>query len=200
MIEAIIREKLNRPISAAGDVVGFDDAQAEAALNALWPSLSKAIKESLKSPRDLNALTSLVKRGKDYARYVEEPEALSQPEAIIDGEAVLQILLGSDSKQNAVAQKAVKSAKLDFTSLDNFMSLMASAILGAIAIQMRETDFTAILAKSALGMVGLGGLSGMVDKHRAKDKRKKKLDQSLGGLGSGGIGSSASDESEKSAS
>jgi hypothetical protein len=136
---------------AKGLNLGEDDARK--GMSALAPALARGMSRNTKQEGGLEALLGALAGG-NHQQYVDEPQRLSQPESIADGNAILGHLLGSKDVSRNVAGHAAQETGMDASILKKMLPMVAAAAMGSMS---KKTESAA----PAGGLSGLlGGLMG----------------------------------------
>lgn len=151
-----------------GSQLGLNDDQTSAALKALLPALSAGLKANTEKPGGLESLLGALQNG-DHGKYLDQPEQLSRPETVQDGNAILGHLLGSKDVSRQVASAASQRTGIGDEILKQALPLVASMVMGSLSKQTRDPDVSGQLSSmlggqssSQQGGGGLGGLLGAV--------------------------------------
>lgn len=147
---------------------GLDEAQAQSAIGALLPALSSGLKRNASQPGGLGALMDALQNG-THDQYLDQPEKLSEPSTIEDGNAILGHLLGSKEVSRAAATRASEKTGLPDGLLKQLLPVVATMAMGALSKQSKDSSIGNILAGALSGNApqggkglggGLGGLLG----------------------------------------
>lgn len=133
-----------------GQQLGLSNDQTTAALKALLPALSAGLKANTSKPGGVEALLGALQNGQ-HAQYLEQPETLSQPETIQDGNAILGHLLGSKDVSRSVASAASQKTGIGEDILKMALPMVASMVMGSLSKQTQDNDIASQL---------MGALSG----------------------------------------
>ena len=149
-----------RSTMQAGQQVGLDPQQTKMAMGALLPALSGALKRQAADPNQLQGLMSALQKG-NHDRYLEDPQMMSRPETVQDGNAILGHLFGSKDMSRAVASRASEQTGLDTGILKKLLPLAATMVMGSMGRQSRQPDMQSMLmgmaAKQMMGGASRGG-------------------------------------------
>ncbi len=145
-------------ISNLGRQFGLDDNQASSAVKALLPALSSGLKRNAASPQGLEALLTAVQSGA-HERYLDTPDALNEPAARDEGNAILGHLLGHKDVSRAAAAQAAAQTGIDSGILKQMLPLLAGMAMGGVAKQTRQPDIMSAItgAMSGANQAGAGG-------------------------------------------
>ncbi|GAB5388930.1 MAG: hypothetical protein Alpg2KO_18980 [Alphaproteobacteria bacterium] len=142
---------------------GLDENQAQAAISALVPALSRGVRNNTQSGDGLMSLIGALQGG-NHARYVEQPQdALRSDDAVQEGNAILGHVFGSKEVSREVAGRAAEQTGVGQDIMKQMLPVLASAVMGAMASRMSGGDAPAAQASSGGGLADLaGGLLGQV--------------------------------------
>jgi hypothetical protein len=160
-----------------GQSVGANEAQAKTAIEQLLPALARGIQRNAAQPGGLESLLGALKNG-SHQRYVDQPEDLSRPEAIQDGNAILGHILGSEDVSRNVAGRAAAETGLAPDLLKKMLPMLAAAVMGSLGKQTSGGGGLASLAGG--GDSGGADLGGMLSSFLDADGDGSALDDVLG--------------------
>ncbi|MEM1106054.1 MAG: DUF937 domain-containing protein [Pseudomonadota bacterium] len=132
-----------------GAQLGLDDAQTGSALQALLPALSAGLKANAAKPGGVEALLGALQSGQ-HDQYLDQPETLSRPETVEDGNAILGHLLGSKDMSRAVASRASEKTGISDNVLKMALPMVASMVMGSLSKQTKDPN----VAGQLMGMLG----------------------------------------------
>ncbi|MDJ0739063.1 MAG: DUF937 domain-containing protein [Gammaproteobacteria bacterium] len=112
----------------------LDEGQARSAIGALVPALSKGFSNNAASGQGLDDLIGALSRG-NHSRYIEQPAALTDQAAVVEGNGILGHIFGSKDVSREVASRAAERSGVDSGVLKKMLPLLASAAMGAMAKQ-----------------------------------------------------------------
>lgn len=144
---------------------GLSQDQTSVAIKALLPAIAAGLQRNSNQPGGLQSLLGALENGK-HDRYLDQPETLAQPDAIMDGNAILGHLLGSKDTSRAVASQASKKTGIESQLLKMILPMVASMAMGSLSKQTKEPNMLQALAGVLSGgqpqapSGGLGGLLG----------------------------------------
>ena len=139
--------------------------QTSMAIKALLPAIAAGLQRNAGQPGGLQSLLGALENG-NHDRYLDQPETLAQPEAIMDGNAILGHLLGSKDTSRAVASQASQKTGIDSQLLKMILPMIATMAMGSLSKQTKEPNMLQALAGVLNGAQpqapsgGLGGLLG----------------------------------------
>ncbi len=194
LMEMILNAQGGATAQQAGAQMGLDQAQTQSAIGALLPAISSALKMNTQSPQGLGGLLQALQGG-NHEQYLENPQAMAQPETVQDGNAILGHLFGSKDVSRAVAGQAAAKTGLGADVLKKLLPLVATMAMGSLSKQTRQPDMKSALAGLAMQqLMGAGsspqttGLGSMLGNLLGGQRRQQRQavatrDQGLGILG-----------------
>jgi hypothetical protein len=134
---AIIRSAGDGAIVAnLAATAGLDQSQTEEALAALLPELGRAIQRAGQS-RSGAAAVHAAMRDERYRRYLEQPATLALPQAIEDGERVLDEVLDDDERGDLVRRVAA-AIEPDEGEVRRLLPQVAALAMAALGQRLRD--------------------------------------------------------------
>ena len=115
---------------------GVDRTTAEDGLRALLPELGRAIRRTGEGGARTPALEAAL-RDERYARYLDDPAALSDAAATADGEQVLAEVLDAGEREELVRRAAAAGGPGE-AELRKLLPLVATLAMAALGRQLRE--------------------------------------------------------------
>ena len=166
MFDMIAQAAGGSAVQQVSQKTGLPPDMAQAAIKALLPAIAGGVQRNVQQPGGLEALVKALQSG-DHGKYLEDPAALSKPEAIDDGNAILGHLLGSKETSRAVAGQAAKKTGIPPELLKMVLPMVAAMAMGSLSKQSKKPDLASVLAGAVAGQMGgnsaggaLGGLLG----------------------------------------
>lgn len=131
----ILLEAGNEPaLSQLGENLGLDSTKTRSVIGELVPTLSQAMQRNSGQPQGLEALAGALARG-NHQQYLEQPAALTKPDAIMDGNAILGHLFGSKDVSRNVAAHASQNSGVDTGIIKKMLPMVAAMAMGALSKQ-----------------------------------------------------------------
>lgn len=149
LMEMILNAQGGATAQNAGAQLGLDQAQTQNAIGALLPAISSALKMNTQSPQGLGGLLQALQGG-NHEQYLENPQAMAQPQTVNDGNAILGHLFGSKDVSRAVAGQAAAKTGLGADVLKKLLPLVATMAMGSLSKQTRQPDMKSALAGLAM--------------------------------------------------
>jgi hypothetical protein len=125
----------NKVIGQIAKQLGIPESMAQMAASALLPALTKGLAKNASKPGGLDSLLGALAGGK-HAAYVDNPETVTQPEAIEDGNNILGHIFGSKDVSRNVAGQASQKTGIDADILKQMLPMLAGSTLGSLEKQV----------------------------------------------------------------
>jgi len=125
-----------RFIAALAAKAGIAPDEAEEAMRALLPEIGHAIRRTEESGSGA-AMVSAAMHDERYARYLEQPDALSEPAAVADGEHVLEDVLDDDERGQLIRRVAAAIGPNE-EEVRDMLPLVATLAMAALGQRLRE--------------------------------------------------------------
>ena len=138
--------------------VGARPDQAQAGLEALLPSVTRAMQRNAGGGSGLEALAGALGSGR-HDRYVDSPDLLGRPETRVDGNNILGHIFGSKDVSRNVAAHASQQSGVSSDLLKQMLPLVASLAMGALS-KGSQGGRSIQQPQGGGGMDVLGGLLG----------------------------------------
>jgi hypothetical protein len=155
MIDSLLGAQGGAIVQQLGRQFGLDEQQASSALGALLPSLAAGFRREASSQPGLESLLGALAGGQ-HQRYVDDLQALGQPDAVADGNGILGHIFGSKEVSREVASRASAQSGVGADVLKQMLPVAAALVMGALS--RRQAGGAATTA--GVSLPGLGGLSG----------------------------------------
>jgi len=192
LLEMIMSAQGGASAQQAGAQLGLSQEQSQGAIEALLPAISSALKQNTARPEGLAGLLGALQKG-GHDQYLDNPQAIAQPQAVSEGNAILGHLFGSKDVSRAVAGHAAQQTGMDAGILKKMLPMVAAMAMGSLSKQTRQPSMAQGLAGLAMGQLmgggqkagGLGGLLGAVlgGQRRQARQQQQTHQQGLGMLG-----------------
>lgn len=175
LFETILNAQNGGVVRQMANNFQLDESQAKSAIGALIPALTQGIGQNASNAQGLDSLIGALSRG-DHGKYLEDPEMLTEPAAVEEGNKILGHVLGSKDASRQVASDAAEKSGVDNSILKKMLPMLASMAMGAMA-NKGFGNTSEINQLSAGQQDGLGGLlTGFLD----ADKDGSTLDDIMG--------------------
>jgi hypothetical protein len=112
--------------------LGLDASKTNDLVGALAPALMGALKKQTSSQDGFTGLKNALQSGKHQA-YLNNPESMSSPETVQDGNNILGHILGSKDVSRNVAAQAAQSTGIDSSLIKKALPFIASLAMGAMS-------------------------------------------------------------------
>ena len=163
ILETILKSQGGGLVKQVAGSLNLDEAQAGAAVAQLLPALTQGIKTNVQKPSGLESLLGALQKG-NHARYIEQPEALTRPETIQDGNAILGHILGSKDVSRKVAADAAAKTGVDVDKLKQMLPMIATMAMGTLSKESSSGGLSALMGGGGDKAGAMGMLSGFLDK------------------------------------
>lgn len=174
-------------VNQVSNKFGLTESQTQMALKALLPAISGGLQRNAAKPEGLQGLLGALQGG-SHDRYLENPDVLTRPETVNDGNAILGHLLGSKQMSRQVASHASQKTGISDGILKKMLPIVAAMAMGSLSKQTKEPDVMssilgALGGAQSSGSSGGGGLADMVGSMLGARMGAKPAQQQQGGLG-----------------
>jgi hypothetical protein len=147
ILNAIVGADDGRAVGALARQFGLSGDQAASAIGALLPALAGGLQRNVTQ------------------RYLDNPAALSSPDAILDGNAILGHILGSKDVSRAVASNAAATTGIGEDLLKKMLPVIATLAMGALSRQTASAGGPAQVSGPAMSG-SIGSLASFLDLNR----------------------------------
>ncbi len=111
---------------------GLSENETRSAVEGLIPALSRGMQNNTGGEQGMDELLDALRTGK-HAQYMEQPNTLSRPETIEDGNGILGHLFGSKQVSRDVANQVSQKSGISSAVLKKMLPIVASLAMGAIS-------------------------------------------------------------------
>jgi hypothetical protein len=139
MLDAILATQNAAAVRQIGSQLGLPEDRTTAALAALVPALAAGLQRNAGNTAGLESLLGALSRG-GHTQYVDNPAALTQPDAIADGNGILGHVLGSKEVSRQVASRAAAQTGIGVDVLKRMLPMAAALMMGTLARQSFTRD------------------------------------------------------------
>lgn len=112
--------------------LGLDASKTNDLVGALAPALMGALKKGTSSQDGLAGFKRALQNGKHQA-YLNNPDSMSSPETVQDGNNILGHILGSKDVSRNVAAQAAQTTGIDSSLIKKALPFIASLAMGAMS-------------------------------------------------------------------
>ena len=180
ILDAILGAQNGAAVRQIGSQLGLPEDQTTAALGALVPALAAGVQRNVQAG-GLDSLLSALAGG-NHARYVDDPAALAQPDAVADGNGILAHVFGSKEVSREVAARAAAQTGVGPDILKRMLPMAAALMMGAMARQPSAPAPAAAAMPGSGGDVGRGLLN-MLTATLDRNRDGSLLDDVMGMVG-----------------
>ena len=163
LLNMILKSGNGKVLGQMASQLGADETATQTALSQVLGVLGKGVARNAGATGGLEALVGALGKG-GHAKYLDDPTALTRPDAIADGNGILGHVLGSKDASRAVAAQVSGQAGVSEDLVKKLLPMAAAAMMGALS---KQTNSGSALAQAVPGRAGagspLGGLIGMLD-------------------------------------
>ena len=112
--------------------LGLDASTTNNLVGALAPALMGALKKETSSQDGLAGFKNALQNGK-HQEYLSNPDSMSSPETVQDGNNILGHIFGSKDVSRNVAAQAAESTGINSSLIKKALPLIASLAMGAMS-------------------------------------------------------------------
>ena len=112
--------------------LGLDTSTTNNLVGALAPALMGALKKETSSQDGLASFKNALQNGK-HQEYLSNPNSMSSPETVQDGNNILGHIFGSKDVSRNVAAQAAESTGINSSLIKKALPLIASLAMGAMS-------------------------------------------------------------------
>lgn len=138
--------------------LGIDASTANDLVGALAPALMGSLQKQTSSQEGLESFRNALQNGK-HQHYLSNPDSMTSPETVADGNNILGHIFGSKDVSRNVAAQAAKSTGIDSNLIKQALPLIASLAMGAMSKSSNQgkslDNSTSDLLGSLMGGDGL---------------------------------------------
>lgn len=121
-----------KSLGSLASSLGLDASKTNDLVGALTPALVGALKKQTSSEDGFAGFKNALQSGK-HQDYVDNPDSMSSPETVRDGNNILGHLLGSKDVSRNVAGQAAVSTGIDVSLIKKALPLIAGLAMGAMS-------------------------------------------------------------------
>lgn len=154
-IEASLRSPEGQQIiNQVARAFNIDDDKANAAVSSLTDAVSARIQRSMLSRGGVADVAALV-TNPAAASALADPKALATPEAIADGNQILDVLIGNKHISRKIAARTASRSDLDTGTVEKLLPAVASLVVAELQRQAQPALDKVV--RAVPGLVGAGG-------------------------------------------
>ena len=112
--------------------LGLDASKTNNLVGALAPALMGALQKQTSSQDGLTGFKNALQNGK-HQEYLSNPDSMSSPETVQDGNNILGHIFGSKDVSRNVAAQAAESTGINSSLIKKALPLIASLAMGAMS-------------------------------------------------------------------
>lgn len=159
LLETILNSQNGGAVKQLSKNFGLSGEDTLRALSQLVPALSRGVKSNISNQNGLDSLMNALSGGR-HEQYLDQPENVSRPESIQDGNNILGHILGSKDASRQVAHQAAANTGLDQGILKKMLPVVAAMAMGGLAKQSKSSGLLGGAAAAGAG----GILASMLDR------------------------------------
>ena len=129
----------NAVIAQIAKQLGIPESLAIAAAGNLIPALTRGLQRNSAKAGGLDSLFGALQTG-NHAKYLDDPQRLTQPETIDDGNKILGHILGSKDVSRNLAANAAERTGVDYETLKKMLPMLAGATMGSLSKELQEAQ------------------------------------------------------------
>ncbi len=175
LLETILKAGNGGAVKTLASNFGLGERDTAGAISKLLPALTGGLQKNMESTDGLQSLMGALSDG-HHGGYIDQPERVTRPDSVEDGNSILGHLLGSKETSRQVAAEASQSTGIDAGVLKKMLPMVAALAMGAMNKQSAASGLSSA-PESAPQAKGL--LSSLLD----KDNDGSVVDDVMGMLG-----------------
>ena len=157
LLDAITNSQ-GSPVSQMARQFGLDESTVTNVMQQFLPALTNGVKKNVQQEGGLDSLFSALNQG-GHERYLDEPDRLTPPESVQDGNNILEHLLGSKQVSRELAARTSQRTGVDSSLLKQMLPMVAGLVMGSLNKQTRSMGVN----NSAQASSSLGSLMSLLD-------------------------------------
>lgn len=158
LLDMISQTNNGQGLSQIAQQFGLSEDQAQSAVAALLPALSSGLKRNVGQEGGLQSLMGALQNG-SHAKFLDQPERLSEPDTLMEGNAILGHLLGSKDVSRAAVSRAAEKTGLTEGLLKQILPIVATMVMSALSKQSQDSGIGGMIAGALAGNAPQGGAS-----------------------------------------
>jgi hypothetical protein len=177
LLDMIMKSQNGASVEQLAKSFGISGNDAAKAIASLLPGLAGGVQKNIANPQELEGLVKALSSGK-HQQYLDQPDTMTRPEAVQDGNNILGHLLGSKDESRQLASQAAASTGIDAGILKKMLPMVAGMVMAGLSKQGN--------AMGAMNQLGNGavsqstGLGSMLGSFLDADKDGSVMDDVLG--------------------
>ena len=129
LLETILSASGGSAITEIAKKLNLDAGQAGDILKHLAPALGRGIQRNTSTQGGLDSLINALGKG-SHDRYLDDPRAVTQDDAINDGNGILGHIFGSKDVSRKVATHASKQTGISDSLIKKMLPMVAALAMG----------------------------------------------------------------------
>lgn len=152
ILQAVIDQLDDNTINQLGAQLGLDQKTTQQAVSVALPMLLRSLSGNTSSPEGAASLEKALRKKHNGAILNDVAGALSKPETLADGQAILGHVFGN--RKETIEKGLSKVSGIDTNSSGQLLAAMAPLVLGVLGNSMNSQNLNA------------GGLAGLLQTER----------------------------------
>jgi len=111
---------------------GLNPAQVSEVVRQVAPTMARGVQHNAQDDAGLADLIRALQRG-NHDRYVDQPEVLTRPETINDGNGILGHIFGSKEVSRNVARHTAANTGVSNSVVKQMLPMLAALVMGALS-------------------------------------------------------------------
>ena len=140
-------------VQQLGSQFGLGQQQTASALSALVPALAAGLQRNVQNEGGLGSLVAALSTG-THQQYINNPQSLSDPAAVNDGNGILGHVLGSKDASREVAARAAAQTGISEDVMKRMLPLAATMLMGALARRSGNATTAGLRGGGLASMLG----------------------------------------------
>lgn len=154
LLQSVLRASGGDVVRQLAEKFNLNKDEAAAGIASLIPAVAGGVQSKIAS--DKGCLVSVLASG-GHASYADDPDVVTNPNAVIDGMGVLAHLFGEVAHQR-VAEQAARQTGISIDKITQMMPLVASLAIGVMSKHLSSGDLkSASVAEQSRGLRQLIG-------------------------------------------
>ncbi|MEZ5536300.1 MAG: DUF937 domain-containing protein [Thiolinea sp.] len=139
-------------ISQLAQKLGVSEAEARQIVAEVTPSLSRGMQRRADDQGGFGSLLDALGSG-NHSRYVDQPEILTRPETVDDGNSILGHIFGSKDVSRSVARNAEQNTGIASSLIKKALPIVATMVMGSLGKQIFGGSSSAPAATQSGGLL-----------------------------------------------
>lgn len=159
ILQTLLQAQGGNVVRQVASQFGLDENQASSAISALLPALAGGLQNNISQEGGIEGLLGALSNG-NHQRFIDDPDQLSKPDTVEEGNGILGHILGSKDVSRQVASQAAEETGLGSSLLKQMLPVVASLAMGAISQRVGSSGLIGGQDQQSSGGGGLLGILG----------------------------------------